>query len=189
MAYSVLANRAGLSRTEISGWKNAGWGMWTLAQRNALSGLKSSQPYRVQRSDSLTIWVTREGWPKGATNWAVPEAMIKAPHGTCGFHLTLTTALLLRAQPGLQREACGGTCLWSWSPVYSNGSKLVVPFSEISSRLCASGQQTPTLMSVLLALSPLLPSLASLGSLKEVGRAVTPKLHALGHTLVPVSSV
>lgn len=34
--------------------------------------------------------------------------MIKAPHGTCCFHLTLTTALVLRAQLGLQWEACKG---------------------------------------------------------------------------------
>jgi hypothetical protein len=43
--------------------------------------------------------------------------MIKAPHGTYCFHLTLTTALLLRVHLGLQWEACEGPCLWSWPPV------------------------------------------------------------------------
>jgi hypothetical protein len=31
---------------------------------SALSCLKSSQPYRVQSLDSLTIRVTRDGWPR-----------------------------------------------------------------------------------------------------------------------------
>lgn len=85
--------------------------MWTPAQRSAQSCLKSAQPCWVQSLDSLTKQATREGWPrwpKGAPHWVTPEdvTMIKAPLETCGCHLTLTTALLLRARLGLQWEAC-----------------------------------------------------------------------------------
>lgn len=87
-ATSALANRAGLSRTEIRVDGEMLDGNVAPAQRSALSCLKSSQTCWVQSLDT----VTRDGWPrrpKGAAHWVMPEAwllaMIRAPHGPVDF--------------------------------------------------------------------------------------------------------
>lgn len=64
-ATSALATTGQACSGQRSEWMEECWmGNVDTCSESTLSCLKSSQPYWVQSLDSLTIRVTRDGWPR-----------------------------------------------------------------------------------------------------------------------------